>query len=113
LCAIGPRALGHLKIVKLGGPTQLVDAMKRFNDAGVGIMIGQMNEGALATAITAHCVMALKPRYAELYGCYGLLDDVTPGVSYADGHIHTPPGTALGTTVDTARCRPVWSEDFS
>jgi hypothetical protein len=56
--------------------------------------------------------MALKPRYAELYGCYGLLDDVTPGVSYASGQIHTPPGPGLGTAFDTARCRTVWSEEF-
>jgi L-alanine-DL-glutamate epimerase-like enolase superfamily enzyme len=112
LCALGPRALGHLKIVKLGGPTQLVDAMRRFNNAGVGVMIGQMNEGALATAITAHCVMALKPRYAELYGCYGLINDVTPGIHYAGGRIHTPSGPGLGTIPDTTRCRAVWSEDF-
>jgi L-alanine-DL-glutamate epimerase-like enolase superfamily enzyme len=112
LCAIGSRALAHLKIVKLGGPTQVIAAMKRFRDAGVGVMIGQMNEGALATAITAHCVMALKPRYAELYGCYGLLDDVTPGVTYAGGQIHTPPGPGLGTAFDPTRCRTVWTEEF-
>jgi L-alanine-DL-glutamate epimerase-like enolase superfamily enzyme len=112
LCRIGSRALGHLKIVKLGGPTQLVASMTRLRDAGVGVMIGQMNEGALATAITAHCVMALKPRYAELYGCYGLLDDTTPGVSYAGGKIHLPAGPGLGTMFEAARCRTVWSEDF-
>ncbi len=112
LCAIGPRALAHLKIVKLGGPTQVVSAMKQFRDAGVGVMIGQMNEGAMATAITAHCVMALAPRYAELYGCYGLLDDVTPGIAYANGHIGTPAGPGLGTTFDAARCRTVWAETF-
>jgi L-alanine-DL-glutamate epimerase-like enolase superfamily enzyme len=112
LCAVGQRALAHLKIVKLGGPTQVVAAMKRFRDAGVGVMIGQMNEGALATAITAHCAMALKPRYAELYGCYGLLDDVTPGVSYANGQVKTLPGPGVGTTFDAARCRAVWTEEF-
>jgi L-alanine-DL-glutamate epimerase-like enolase superfamily enzyme len=112
LCRIGSSALAHLKIVKLGGPSQVVAAMKRFRDAGVGVMIGQMNEGALATAITAHCVMALKPRYAELYGCYGLLDDVTPGISYAAGQIRTPAGPGLGTRFDPARCRMVWSEEF-
>ena len=112
LCRIGSRALAHLKIVKLGGPTQVVDAMRRFRNAGVGVMIGQMNEGALATAITAQCVMAMSPRYAELYCCYGLLDDVTPGVSYADGAIRTPPGPGLGTTFDRGRCRMVWSEEL-
>ena len=112
LCSIGERALAHLKIVKLGGPTQVVAAMKRFRDAGVGVMIGQMNEGGLATAITAHCVMALEPRFAELYGCYGLLDDVTPGVSYAAGQVRTPSSAGLGTQFDASRCRTVWTEDL-
>jgi L-Ala-D/L-Glu epimerase len=113
LCTIGPRALAHLKIVKLGGPTAVCAAASRLRNNGVGFMIGQMNEGALATAITAHCAMALAPRYAEIYGCYGLIDDVTPGVSYADGRILTPPGPGLGMTFDAARCRPVWTETFA
>jgi L-Ala-D/L-Glu epimerase / N-acetyl-D-glutamate racemase len=112
LCRIGSAALAHLKIVKLGGPSAIVAGMKRFNDAGVGVMIGQMNEGAMATAITVHCVMALKPRYAELYGCYGLLDDVTAGLSYSGGKVFTGPGPGLGVTFDAARCKSVWSQDF-
>ena len=70
----------------------------------------QMNEGAMATAIAAHCVMALKPRYAELYGCYGLLDDVTRGVTYANGAISVSKGPGLGITFDAAKCREVWTE---
>ena len=76
-------------------------------------MIGQMNEGAMATAITAHCVMALKPRYAELYGCYGLLDDVAQGVTYGNGNVVLPRGPGLGMTFDAARCRTVWVERFA
>jgi L-alanine-DL-glutamate epimerase-like enolase superfamily enzyme len=112
LCAIGPAALAHLKIVKLGGPSAVVKAMRRFGEAGVGVMIGQMNEGAMATAITVHSVMALRPRYAELYGCYGLLDDVTQGVSYSGGQVFTQPGPGLGVTFDAARCRTVWIQEF-
>jgi L-alanine-DL-glutamate epimerase-like enolase superfamily enzyme len=112
LCRIGSVALAHLKIVKLGGPSAVVAAMTRFRDAGVGVMIGQMNEGAMATAITAHSVMALKPRYAELYGCYGLLDDVTQGVTYTGGKVFTGAGPGLGVTFDPARCQVVWSQDF-
>jgi L-alanine-DL-glutamate epimerase-like enolase superfamily enzyme len=110
LARIGAPALAHLKIVKLGGPSAVVAAMKRLRDAGVGVMIGQMNEGAMATAITAHCVMALKPRYAELYGCYGLIDDVTQGVTYANGAISVPVGPGLGVIHDAAKCREVWIE---
>jgi L-alanine-DL-glutamate epimerase-like enolase superfamily enzyme len=71
-------------------------------------MVGQMNEGAMATAIAAHCAMALTPDYAELYGCYGLLDDPTSGVTYLNGGIHVPWGPGLGVTFDAARCRTVW-----
>lgn len=112
LAAIGAPALAHLKIVKLGGPSAVVSAMKRLQDAGVGVMIGQMNEGAMATAITAHCVMALQPRYAELYGCYGLVDDVTGGVAYADGAISVPKDAGLAVTFDAAKCRNAWVERF-
>jgi L-Ala-D/L-Glu epimerase len=110
LCAIGPPALAHLKIVKLGGPTTVVRAVRRFRDAGVDVMIGQMNEGAMATAITAHCVMALKPQLAELYGCYGLLDDPTGGVSYANGCIVLPGGAGLGVTFEAEGCKLLWCE---
>jgi len=112
LCAIGSRALAHLKLVKLGGPGAVVESMQRFRDAGVGVMIGQMNEGAMATAIAVQCAMALAPRYTELYGCYGLLDDVTQGVSYRGGKVFTLPGAGLGVRFDPTRCRTVWAEEF-
>lgn len=111
LAAMGPPALAHLKIVKLGGPSAVAGATKRLGDAGIGVMIGQMNEGAMATAMASHCVMALSPRYAELYGCYGLIDDVTHGLTYADGRIAVPHGPGLGVTFDPSRCREVWAED--
>jgi L-alanine-DL-glutamate epimerase-like enolase superfamily enzyme len=112
LCAVGPPALAHLKIVKLGGPGAVVAAMRRLSDAGVGVMVGQMSEGAMATAITVHCAMALRPRHAELYGCYGLLDDATAGVSYVDGKVGLSGGPGLGVRFDAGRCRTVWSERF-
>ena len=54
--------------------------------------------------------MALAPQLAELYGCYGLLDDPTGDVSYADGSIVLPPGPGLGVSFDAGRCRLIWSE---
>jgi L-alanine-DL-glutamate epimerase-like enolase superfamily enzyme len=112
LARVGPPALAHLKIVKLGGPSAVARAIRRLRDAGVGVMIGQMNEGGMATAITAHCVMAMKPEFAELYGCYGLLDDVTPGVTYADGAILVPNGPGIGVMFETGRCANVWTTQF-
>jgi L-alanine-DL-glutamate epimerase-like enolase superfamily enzyme len=108
LASMGASTLAHLKIVKLGGPSAVLRATKCLRDAGVGIMIGQMNEGAMATAITAHCIMALMPNFAELYGCYGLIDDVTQGITYANGAILVPKGIGVGVMLDAARCRTVW-----
>jgi len=113
LAALGPPALAHLKIVKLGGPSAIARAIRRLRDAGVGVMIGQMNEGGMATAITAQCAMAMKPEFAELYGCYGLLDDVTPGVTYAEGAILVPKGPGIGVMFEKSRCTNVWTMQFS
>src|SRR5215831_10602501 len=41
LARVGPSALAHLKIVKLGGPTAVARAIRRLRDSGVGVMIGQ------------------------------------------------------------------------
>ena len=48
----------------------------------------------------------------RVYGCYGLLDDVTSGVTYSDGRFVLPPGPGLGVTFDAARCRTVWTQEF-
>ena len=37
-----------------------------------GVMVGQTNEGGLATAAAAHCALAVKAAYLELYGAEGL-----------------------------------------
>jgi L-alanine-DL-glutamate epimerase-like enolase superfamily enzyme len=113
LAEIGEGALAHLKIVKLGGPLAVMKAAAKLQTAGVGIMVGQMNEGAMATALTAHCAMAVKPAHAELYGCYGLLDDVTSGVSYESGAVRLARAPGLGVTFDPSACELVWDEEFA
>lgn len=110
LARLGPGTAGHLKIVKLGGPLAVVRAARRLAEAGVEVMIGQMNEGALATAMAAHCVMTARPPHAELYGCYGLLDDPTGGLSYAGGQVSVAETPGLGVVLDETRCRTIWAE---
>jgi L-alanine-DL-glutamate epimerase-like enolase superfamily enzyme len=110
LAACGAGALAHLKVVKLGGPVAVMQAARMLSAAGIGLMVGQMNEGALATALTVHCAMALRPAHAELYGCYGLLDDVTHGLRYEAGAVRLENTPGLGVAFDPARCRAVWQE---
>lgn len=100
LARLGPPFLAHLKLPKFGGPRGLVAASRRLRDAGIDVMVGQMNEGALATAATVHCAMAVRPRHAELYGAYGIADDPARGLTYRDGAACIDPGgVMLGTTM--------------
>ncbi len=90
---------GHLKLVKCGGIRPLMAAARSLQNAGIRVMVGQMNEGALATAAIAHCAVALGTRGNELYGADGLIDDPASGLDYdgGDGRVRLPdgPGTAL------------------
>ncbi|MCW2241732.1 mandelate racemase/muconate lactonizing enzyme family protein [Azospirillum canadense] len=100
--ALGGRAKGkiwaHLKLVKMGGIGPTVAAARRLSAAGVPFMIGQMNEGAGATAATLQVAIATRPRFAELYGADGLTNDPVAGLTYADGSVAHGGGPGLGVT---------------
>ncbi len=65
-------------------------------------MIGQMNEGAAATAAALHVACATSPDFAELYGADGLIDDPASGVSYAAGTVRASHASGLGVAFDAA-----------
>ena len=102
ICSYGGRILAHLKLVKLGGIAPTVAAARRLSDAGVPFMIGQMNEGAAATAAALHVACATSPAFAELYGADGLIDDPVSGVSYMAGTVRTGHASGLGVAFDPA-----------
>ena len=108
LMRLGPPFMAHLKIVKLGGPRVVVHLARRFMDAGIAVMIGQMNEGSAATALAAYCAIAVRPAHAELYGAYGLLDDATSHVSYSKGQILLARQGDLGAQFKRNRCKLLW-----
>jgi len=112
LCAGGHRLMAHLKLVKLGGLGPTIDAAHRLRDAGVPIMIGQMNEGGLATAAALHACAAVGPRFAELYGADGLENDPTQGLVYRDGTVAAParPGLGLGFMAD--HTQTLWEDEI-
>lgn len=96
--AFGGRIWAHLKLVKMGGIGPTVAAARRLSAAGVPFMIGQMNEGAGATAATLQVAIATRPRFAELYGADGLTNDPVAGLTYADGSVAHSGGPGLGVT---------------
>jgi len=103
-CEIESPLLLHLKLVKIGGLDRLTDAVRLARGAGHDVMIGQMNEGALATAAALSAAAALGPRFAELYGADGLVNDPADGLTYGDGRVTAADATGIGAALvgDTA-----------
>lgn len=100
----GSMLQGHLKLIKLGGLTPALSAARSLAAAGVPFMIGQMNEGAVATAAALHLAVATRPLHAELYGADGLVNDPAEGLTYADGHVtvRNEPGLGLNFRAPSA-----------
>jgi L-alanine-DL-glutamate epimerase-like enolase superfamily enzyme len=104
LCGLaGLPVAAHLKLVKLGGIAATVSAGHKLATAGIPLMIGQMNEGAAATAAALQVCCALAPRWAELYGADGLSDDPASGVVYRDGEARVTAARGLGVGFDASR----------
>ncbi|WP_413739462.1 mandelate racemase/muconate lactonizing enzyme family protein [Sodalis sp. RH14] len=100
---LGGKVWAHLKLVKMGGIGPALAAARRLNAAGVPFMIGQMNEGAAATAAALHVACASRPAYAELYGADGLGNDPVAGLIYQQGLVCSPCASGLGVGFDPAR----------
>jgi L-alanine-DL-glutamate epimerase-like enolase superfamily enzyme len=89
--------LAHLKLAKLGGLDRMAEAASLLKASDIGIMVGQMNEGAVSTAAVAQIAVALDAPYRELYGADGLTGEAaSPALTYRDGLLHLPPGPGLG-----------------
>nr|WP_254209381.1 mandelate racemase/muconate lactonizing enzyme family protein [Burkholderia multivorans] len=101
LCGFaGMPIAAHLKLVKLGGIAATMAAGRKLKTAGIALMIGQMNEGAAATAAALQVCCALAPRWAELYGADGIADDPARGVTYRDGIASVMHASGLGIEFD-------------
>jgi len=109
LCELGGKLWAHLKLVKVGGIAPCLSAARQLAAAGVPCMIGQMNEGAAATAAALHVACASSPRFAELYGADGLCDDPAGQLMYANGAAQVPAGNGLGITLDPLKTQLIRS----
>ena len=107
----GPVA-GHLKLPKLGGVGPLMEAARLLEAAGVPYMVGQMNEGACATATIIHCALATNPSHCELYGADGISNDPVVGLNYAEGLVEIPAGVGTGVQIDLQRTSIVAEYQF-
>ncbi len=90
--------LAHLKLAKLGGLDRLMNAGRSLTAAGIGVMVGQMNEGSVSTLAAAHAAVALEAPWRELYGADALESDPAGLPRYAEGRLHLPRGPGIGLT---------------
>ena len=90
--------LAHLKLAKLGGIDRLIQAAAMLLEAGIGVMVGQMNEGVVSTLAAAHAAAAIGAPLCELYGADGIRSDPAGALHYTGGAVHLPPGPGLGLT---------------
>jgi L-alanine-DL-glutamate epimerase-like enolase superfamily enzyme len=88
--------LAHVKLTKLGGIDRVVAAGRRLAAAGIGVMVGQMNEGVPSTLAAAHVAMALGVSLRELYGADQVVGDPCGALRYEAGRLHIPQGAGLG-----------------
>jgi L-alanine-DL-glutamate epimerase-like enolase superfamily enzyme len=96
----------HLKLGKLGGIGGLRRAAAVAEAGGLQVMVGQTNEGGLATAAAAHCALAVKAPYLELYGAEGLTRDPARGFALRGGLATVADGPGLGVTLDLQLLQP-------
>ncbi|NTH20643.1 mandelate racemase/muconate lactonizing enzyme family protein [Agrobacterium rhizogenes] len=97
------RLWAHLKLVKLGGIAPTLKAAVALRNGNIPFMLGQMNEGTVATAAALHLACATGPSFAELYGADGLADDPASGLFYERGQVTGTQAPGLGLTVDLSK----------
>jgi L-Ala-D/L-Glu epimerase / N-acetyl-D-glutamate racemase len=107
ICGYGGKVFAHLKLVKLGGVAPTMQAARQLGRSRVPFMIGQMNEGAAATAATLQVACATSPAFAELYGADGLIDDPVSGLSYDSGTVRVSGAPGLGVTFNPSKTHSI------
>jgi L-alanine-DL-glutamate epimerase-like enolase superfamily enzyme len=109
LVRLGGAGMFHVKLVKSGGIRKAQRLVALAEAARIPYVMGQMNEGILATTAAAHLAHAAAPKYAELYGADGIVNDPTAGAVHDRGLVRPPAGPGLGVEPDPARLTHVWS----
>ncbi|MBS7699858.1 MULTISPECIES: enolase C-terminal domain-like protein [unclassified Chelatococcus] len=93
----------HLKLCKAGGIRRLMGMVALAEAAGLPYLMGQMDEGMLATAAALQCAAASSPLSCELWGYQRVGSQPFYGITMVDGDMRLSPDPGLGVTIDEAR----------
>lgn len=97
----------HFKLLKAGGLAPLKQMMAIAETAGIPYMIGQMDEGMLATAAAVQAGAASGARYFEVHGYVRVATQPFRGLTVDRGALVVPAGPGLGVEVDESALEPV------
>ncbi|MFC4306586.1 mandelate racemase/muconate lactonizing enzyme family protein [Cohnella boryungensis] len=109
IAAEGAADAVHLKLVKAGSVANLLKMMAVAESFHLPHMLGQMDEGRLATAALVQIAAASTAGNFEVWGFQRVLpeDDPVSGLELVNGSIIVPEGHGFGVTVDEARLEKV------
>ena len=99
--------LFHFKLIKAGGLAPLRSMMGIVEAAHKPYMIGQMDEGMLATAAAVHAGAASRARYFEVHGYVRVGRQPFRGLEVKRGSVLVPQGPGLGVDVEEGALTPV------
>lgn len=100
LVAVGAVDGFHFKLAKAGGIRKLMGMIAIAEAAGLPYMIGQMDEGMLATAAGLHCAAASNPLSCELWGYQRVASQPFSGLTVDQGRMMFSPAAGFGVDVD-------------
>jgi len=100
----------HFKLIKAGGLAPMRAMMAIAEAAGKPYMIGQMDEGMLATAAAVAVGGASQARYFEVHGYVRVARQPFRGLEFAEGGMVVPAGPGLGVDVGESALTPVHVE---
>jgi L-alanine-DL-glutamate epimerase-like enolase superfamily enzyme len=102
----GAAAGGSLKLIKLGGAGEVMDAGRLMQSLSMKVNIaGKIADTSIGSAVIAHIAVALPTLAwdASVTNQYLADDVVADPIAIVDGHIVTPDGPGLGIAVDEAK----------
>lgn len=90
----------HFKLLKAGGLKPLLEMMALAEVAGLPYMIGQMDEGMLATAGALHAAAVGNAGSGEVWGFQRVGEQPFAGLEVRGGYLLIPETAGLGVAVD-------------
>jgi L-alanine-DL-glutamate epimerase-like enolase superfamily enzyme len=98
----------HFKLVKAGGFAPVRRMMAIAETAEIPYMVGQMDEGMVATAAAVQCAAASRGAFFEVYGHKRVATQPFSGIQVDGGAVVVPRGPGLAVDVDERALRLVF-----